>query len=127
MNFIRPRDRLLIAGLAVALIVVFSRQVLILIDRAREVERASGLGVIPALLILVVVFLFHQQGKRQEAKADAVAAEAVALAAQGRAEEMERLVTFGQALGRSLDIEAIRDVVVQHLPKLAWSDDAWVM
>src|SRR5438445_66886 len=71
MNFIRPRDRLLIAGLAVALIVVFSRQVLILIDRAREVERASGLGLIPALLILIVVFLFHQQGKRQEAKAEA--------------------------------------------------------
>ena len=34
---------------------------------------------------------------------------------------------FGQALGRSLDVEAIRDVVVQHLPKLAGSDDAWVM
>src|SRR5437870_8916623 len=118
MNFIRPRDRLLIAGLAVALIVVFSRQVLILIDRAREVERASGLGLIPALLILIVVFLFHQQGKRQEAKAQAAAAEAGAAAAEVRAEEMERLVTFGQSLGRSLDIEAIRDVVTQQLPKL---------
>ena len=57
---------------AVALIVVFSRQVLTLIDRAREVERASGLGLIPALLILIVVFLFHQQGKRQESKAQGV-------------------------------------------------------
>ena len=127
MNFIRPRDRLLIAGLAVALIVVFSRQVLILIDRAREVERASGLGLIPALLILIVVFLFHQQGKRQEAKAQAAAAEAGAAAAEVRAEEMERLVTFGQSLGRSLDIEAIRDVVTQQLPKLAGSDEAWAM
>jgi len=127
MNFIRPRDRLLIAGLAVALIVVFSRQVLFLIDRAREVENASGLGLIPALLILIVVFLFHQQGKRQEAKAQAAAAEAGAVAAEGRAEEMERLVTFGQALGRSLDVDAIRDVVTQQLPRLAGTDEAWAM
>jgi diguanylate cyclase (GGDEF)-like protein len=127
MNLIRPQDRLLIAGLAVALIVVFARQELILIDRAREVERASGLGLIPALLILIVVFLFHQQGKRQDAKTHAAAAEAGAVAAEARAEEMERLVTFGQALGRSLDIEAIRDVIIQHLPKLAGADDAWAM
>ena len=127
MNLIRPQDRLLIAGLAVALIVVFARQELILIDLAREVERTSGLGLIPALLILVVVFLFHQQGKRQEAKAQAAAAEAGTVAAEARAEEMERLVTFGQALGRSLDIEAIRDVVMQHLSKLAGTDEAWAM
>jgi diguanylate cyclase (GGDEF)-like protein len=127
MNLIRPRDRLLVAGLAVALIVVFSRQVLQLIDLARQVERASGLGLIPALLILVVVFLFHQQGKRQESKARAAAAEAGTVAAEARAEEMERLVTFGQALGRSLDIDAIRDVVTHQLPKLAGTDEAWAM
>jgi diguanylate cyclase (GGDEF)-like protein len=127
MNLIRPQDRLLIAGLAVALIVVFARQEMVLIDRAREVERSSGLGLIPALLILVVVFLFHQQGKRQEARTRAAAAEAGASAAETRAKEMERLMMFGQALGRSLDIEAIRDVVMVHLPKLAGTDNAWAM
>ncbi len=65
--------------------------------------------------------------KRQEAKAHAAAAEADAVQAQARATEMERLVTFGQALGRSLDVDAIRDVVLQHLPKLAGTDEAWVM
>ena len=40
---------------------------------------------------------------------------------------MERLVLFGQGLGRSLDVEAIRDIVQQHLPKLAGTDEAWVM
>ena len=81
----------------------------------------------PALIILTGVFLFHQQGKRQEAKARAAAAEADALQAEARATEMERLVTFGQALGRSLDLDTIRDVVAQHLPKLAGTDDAWVL
>src|SRR5260221_706824 len=115
MNFIRPQDRLLIAGLAVALIVVFARQELILIDRAREVERTSGLGLIPALLILIVVFLFHQQGKRQEAKAQAAAAQAGAAAAEGRAEEMERLGTFGQAPGRVLGIALRNAQLFQEL------------
>jgi diguanylate cyclase (GGDEF)-like protein len=40
---------------------------------------------------------------------------------------MERLVLFGQGFGRSLDVDAIRDIVQQHLPKLAGTDEAWVM
>ncbi len=127
MNFIDRRDRMLLAGLAIALIVVFARPIRYLLDLARDVERSSGLALVPALIILAGVFLFHQQGKRQEAKARAAAAEADAQQAEARAMELERLVNFGQALGRSLDVEAIRDVVLQHLPKLAGTDDAWVL
>ena len=127
MNLIGRQDRLLLVGLATALIVVFTPQIRYLLDLAREVEENSGLALTPALLILIVVFLFHQQGKRQDEKSRAVSAEADALQAESRAVEMERLVTFGQALGRSLDVDAIRDVVVQHLPRLADSDEAWVM
>jgi diguanylate cyclase (GGDEF)-like protein len=127
MNLVARQDRFLLGGLAVALIVVFARPIRYLLDVAQEVERSSGLALLPALLILAVVFLFHQQGKRQEAKAQAAAAEADAQQAGARAAEMEGLVTFGQALGRSLDLDAIRDVVGQHLPKLAGSHDAWVL
>ena len=127
MGFIGRQDRMLLAGLAVALIVVFSRQIRVLLDMARSVEQSSGLALVPALIILVVLFVFHQQGKRQESKAHAASAEADAKQAQARAEELERLVIFGQALGRSLDLDAIRDVVMQHLPKLAGTEDAWAM
>jgi len=128
MNLVGRQDRLLIGGLVVALIVVFARP----IERyglslAREAERSSGLALVPALLILTAVFLFHQQGKRQQARTRAAAAEAEARQADARAAEMERLVNFGQALGRSLDLESIRDVVQQHLPKLADTGDAWVL
>ena len=34
---------------------------------------------------------------------------------------------FGEALGRSFDLDTIHDVVVQHLHRLAGSDDAWAM
>ena len=127
MNVVGQQDRVLLGGLAVALIVVAAKPIRYLLDLARDVERSSGLALIPALLILTVVFLFHQQGKRQEVRARAAAAEADARQAGTRAAEMERLVTFGQALGRSLDVDAIRDVVLQHLPRLSGSDHGWVL
>jgi diguanylate cyclase (GGDEF)-like protein len=127
MTLIDRQDRLLVAGLLAALIVVFARPIGYLLDLAREVEQSSGLALMPALLILTVVFLFHQQGKRQEAKAQATAAEADVMQARARATEMERLLTFGQALGRALDVDEIRDVVVQHMPRLLDAADAWVL
>jgi diguanylate cyclase (GGDEF)-like protein len=127
MNVIDRQDRMLLGGLALALIVVFARPIRELLDHARDVERSSGLALVPALLILTAVFLFHQQGKRQKAKARAAAAEAHAQQAQLRATELERLVNFGEALGRSLDLEAIRDVVLHHLPKLTGTEETWVL
>src|SRR4051794_25773980 len=107
MSMIGRQDRVLLGGLAIALIVVAAKPIRFLLDLARDVERSSGLALIPALLILTVVFLFHQQGKRQEARTRAATAEADARQAGTRAAEMERLVAFGQALGRSLDADAI--------------------
>jgi diguanylate cyclase (GGDEF)-like protein len=127
MNLMAPQDRVLLGGLAVAVIILFARPIRHLLDLTQEVERSSGLALTPALLILAAVFLFHQQGKRQDSKARTAAAQADATQAEARAAEMERLVTFGQALARALDMETIRDVVVQHLPKLAGTDDAWVL
>jgi diguanylate cyclase (GGDEF)-like protein len=127
MNFFDRQDRMLLLGLALALIVVFARPIRYLLDLARDVENSFGLALVPALIILTGVFLFHQQGKRQEAKAQAAAAEATAQQAEARAVELERLLNFGQALGRSLDTETIRDVVLHHLPKLTGTDDAWVL
>src|SRR3954468_25054724 len=127
MSMIGRQDRVLLGGLAIALIVVAAKPIRYLLDLARDVERSSGLALIPALLILTGVFLFHQQGKRQEARTRAATAEADARQAGTRAAEMERLVAFGQALGRSLDADAIGDVVLQHLPRLSGSDNAWVL
>jgi diguanylate cyclase (GGDEF)-like protein len=127
MNIVGRQDRMLLAGLAIALIVVFARPIRYLLDLAREVEQSSGLPLVPVLIILTAVFVFHLQNKRLEARTHAATAEAGAIQAEARATEMERLVTFGQALGRSLDLDAIRDVVVHHLPLLAATGDAWVM
>jgi diguanylate cyclase (GGDEF)-like protein len=121
------RDSILIVGLTVALTVVFSQQISHLLDFAREAEQTYGLALIPGLIILSVVFLLHQQGKRQESKAEAVTAAATARVAQLRTQDLERLVGFGQALARSLDLGAIRDVLLQHLPQLGAAHDTWVL
>jgi diguanylate cyclase (GGDEF)-like protein len=127
VKVIGRHDQVLLIGFIVAAVVVFARPVRYLLDVAGEVERSSGLALTPALIILTVFFLFHLQTKRQEAKAHALRAEAETIEADARATEMERLVTFGQALARSLDLEAIRDVVAQQLPRLAGTDAVWVL
>ncbi|HEX4345948.1 MAG TPA: GGDEF domain-containing protein [Vicinamibacterales bacterium] len=127
MKFIGRRDLVLLAGLGLTLAVVFLEPVHRVLDVAQDMERSSGLALIPGLFILSVFFLFHQMSKRQEEKTHAKAAQAEALESEARAAEMERLVVFGQALGRSLDLDAIRDVVGQHLTRLTASEEGWVM
>ena len=73
MGLIGRRDRVLILGLTVGLSVVFARPISHLLDVARQNEESYGLALIPGLIILTVVFLLHQQNKRQEIKAEAVA------------------------------------------------------
>src|SRR5262245_24346850 len=127
MNWIGRSDKPLIAGLTVAVLLVFSKQVRALLDFARDVEQTSGVALLLPLIILTVVFLFQQASKRQEAKARAALAEAESREAQERAAELEQLVVFGQALGRSLDLGAIRDVALQHLGTLTGTTEAQVV
>jgi diguanylate cyclase (GGDEF)-like protein len=127
MNLVPRQDRVLLVGLAATLLVVFARPIRYVLDLAYQVEQSSGLALIPGLIILTAVFLFHQQAKRQETKAHVAAAEADAQEAATRVGEMERLVTFGEALGRSLDFDAIRDVVANNLPMLSDNAGVWVM
>ena len=128
MGVVGHRDRTLIGGLAVALLVIFARPIEhYAVTFAREAEATSGLALVPALIILTLVFVFHAQNKRQDARAEAAAAAALAQEAEARAQELERLVNFGEALARSLDLESIRDVVVQQLPKITGTDETWVL
>lgn len=121
------QDMLLLAGLAIALLIVFSGPLLRVLEYTREVEERTGLQLVPALVLLVAVFVIHLLRKRGEMHATALAAQAAKQAAEERARELERLVAFGHALARSLDRGAIRAAVLQHLPRVAGSDDVWIL
>jgi hypothetical protein len=122
MKLVGRHDWVLVGALGFAFIVVFAGPIRYLLSVARDVERSSGLTLVPALVIPMRCGL-PSRGKHAHAAAEA----AEAIQSESRVTEMERLVLFGHGLGRSLDVDAIRDVVQQHLPKLAETDEAWVM
>lgn len=127
MRLVGRHDLVLLGGLAAALFVVFSPALESLLNYVRAVDEARGLRLLPGLLILASVFVFQQLRKRQEIRAQVIGSAAVALLATERAAEMERLVTFGQALGRSLDENSIRVAATAHIPLLAPGRSAWVL
>lgn len=127
MKFFGRQDLLLIAALTTALIIVFSSSISRLLDYAREIERQSGLTLLPALVLLTGAYIFHQLRRRHQVQAQAEAAQAAAREAQHRADELERLVQFGQSLGNTPDFDSIRVAIGQHLPALAGTDRIWVL
>lgn len=127
MRLIGRHDVVLLGGMGVALFVVFSPALERVLDYVRSVDEARGLRLLPGLLVLASVFVFQQLRKRQEIRAEAIGAAAAAQLATERAADLERLVTFGQALGRSLDESSIRAIASGQLPLLAPGRGAWVL
>jgi diguanylate cyclase (GGDEF)-like protein len=127
MRFFGRQDLLLIAALTTALVILFSSSISRLLDFAREIERQSGLTLVPALVLLTAAFFFHQYRRSREQQAKAEAAEMAAREAEHRAEELGRLVAFGHALARSLDFDSIRVAITQHLPAITGAESIWVL
>lgn len=127
MRLFGRQDLLLIAALTTALIIIFSSPISRLLDYVRQIERESGLTLLPALVLLTAAYFIHQFRRHHQMQAQAAAAEAATREAERRAAELERLVSFGQALGRSLDFESIRLVVGQQLPTLLGTNRMWVL
>lgn len=118
---------LLIAGLLCALSVVFSAHMMKLLEGIRTFEGTYGLGLLPGLSLAGLTLVFYFQGKRRQVQARAVSAATEAARARDRARELERLMTFWQALTQSFDLDSLRDVVEQYLPDIAGTQDAWVV
>ena len=120
-------DSLLLAGFAFALLVIFQRSLQFLFHVANDIERTYGVALIPALLILSVMFVFHMYGNRREMRAEAATAAREATTARARTRELETLMAFGQALSRSLTVDALHEAIWRHLPALAPDADIWMM
>jgi K+-sensing histidine kinase KdpD len=127
MKMFGRQDLLLIAALTTALVIVFSSSISRGLDYAREIERQSGLTLVPALVLLTGAFFFHQYRRNHQQQAKAEAAMLATKEAEHRAEELERLVAFGQALSRSLDFDSIRVAITAHLPQIVGTPRLWVL
>lgn len=127
MRLITREDTSLAVGLIVGAVVVFQRPLRFLLDAARDIETRYQLDLLPALIIMSGVFIFHQYRKRQLAKAEARAAAVEIARARARSEELHRLMTFSQALAQVLDLPALQSGLWRYLPVLAREHDCWVL
>src|SRR5258708_9919508 len=100
-------DSLLLAGFTFALLVIFQRSLQFLFHVASDIERTYGVALIPALLILSVMFVFHMHANRREMRVEAATAGREAAVARARTRELEHLMAFAQALSRALRVDAL--------------------
>ena len=128
MRFFGRQDLLLIAALTTALVIVFSSSISRLLDYAREIERQSGLTLVPALVLLTGAFFFHQYRRTPSA------------AGQGRSGRCWRparpSIAPKSSSGWSRSARRWHDRSTstafasrsrQHLPAIAGTDSVWVL
>lgn len=120
-------DTSLAAALIVGTLIVFQQPLRSLLDAAKEFEVQYRLELIPALVVLSVVFVFHQGRKRQEAKAEALAAAIEVQQARVRSNELERLVELGRALANAFDFTGLSRALWRFLPKFTQERAMWLL
>ena len=127
VRLIARNDIYLLLGLTVATFVIFSRPLTRVLEYTRDIERTWELQLLPGLVILAVMLMFHEVRKRHDMREDALAAAAEATQARIHAAEMERLVFFGRALAQSLTLATIRTAALDYLPKVVEGRTVWTM
>jgi diguanylate cyclase (GGDEF)-like protein len=127
MRLITRNDASLAVALIAATVVIFQQPLRWAFDLAHEMQDRYHVDLIPALTILSCVFVFHQSRKRQQAKAAAAAAAAEAAQARLRSAELQRLMTFGEALANALDRQSLQQALWRHLPAFAQERECWML
>jgi diguanylate cyclase (GGDEF)-like protein len=128
VRIISRTDASLAISLVIATLTLFSQPLKQLMDTIAAIENEYHLAFLPALAVLSVAFAITQSRKRVETAAEARLSRA-------RGDELQRVLTFGNALAGSLDEEALQRTLCQQLPAffgdrgywlLARRDSSWV-
>ena len=127
MRLIDRSDTSLVLALVASSLVVFHQPLRILFDAAHATELRYGIDLLPGLTVLVGTFAFHEARKRQVARAAAASAAAEAQTERHRANELERLVGFGRALGSAYEPMALRQVFWRFMPGFTADRELWML
>jgi diguanylate cyclase (GGDEF)-like protein len=127
VRLISRNDATLVVGLIAGTIVIFQRPLRFVWEAAIDVQDRYHVDLLPALTIFVGVFIFHEARKRQQAKAAALAAVAEAAQARLRSAELERLMTFSQALANALDPQTLQQALRRYLPEFTGEREFWIL
>jgi diguanylate cyclase (GGDEF)-like protein len=127
MRLIGRQDTPLVVGLTVALLVIFQRPLRYFLDVASDLEGRYGLALLPGLVILAAVLLFHNQSRRHDRSLRAAVGSAEQAERGRRTEELDTLTGFGQALARANSMDSLRDAVRRHFPELVGGRGFWAL
>ena len=127
MRLITKNDASLVVGLIAGTVVIFQRPLRFIWEAAWDTQERFQVDLLPALTIFAGVFVFHEARKRQMVKEEARAAAAASAQLRMRSAELERLITFGEALANTLDAKALQQVLWRHLPEFIGEREFWVL
>jgi len=113
-------DASLAVSLVIATVTLFSQPLKQFLDTVAVIEDQYHLAFLPALTVLSVAFAITQSRKHVEASAEARLSRA-------KSEELERLLTLGNALASSLDEEALQRTLCQQLPVFFGDRGYWLL
>jgi diguanylate cyclase (GGDEF)-like protein len=114
-------------GIVVALTIVFVPPVADLFAGLRQLESGIGIALLPALTAIAAGLFAYRLRQSQQNQTQALVADSVKRELSRRTTETERLVAFGHAVARALDLDAMRAAVGQHLSRVTGSSQAWVL
>ena len=120
----------LVIGGVGAIAIIFAEPLGRLIHAVFDVAGVSVVVMIPAMVLILLALLAHQQGRQAEKDAEVQqTTEAMAddaRRAEERARELEHLVRLGEALGATLDPKAIHRTVTQYLQPVIGQREIWM-
>ncbi len=120
VRIISRTDASLAISLVVATVTLFSQPLKQVMDAIAAIEDEYHLAFLPALAVLSVAFAVTQSRKRVETAAEA-------RFSRERSEELQRVLTFGNALAGSLDEEALQRTLCQQLPAFFGERGYWLL
>jgi diguanylate cyclase (GGDEF)-like protein len=126
VRLITRSDTSLSVALIAAAIILFRQPLRYVLDIVQDIQGRYQLDLLPALLLLIIVFTFHQYRKWTIARAEALAASADADRARSHSRKLEQLMAFGHALANALDRSSLQQVLWKHIPSFASNRGFWV-
>jgi diguanylate cyclase (GGDEF)-like protein len=119
-------DIVLLAGLVVAIAVVFSEQLARLASTVRQLDSLRGVQFVPALAMLAAVLIVAAVWRSHENRRGGLPAKSTGRA-QVSGAGLSAFAAITSALGNAQDFDAIRAVAAAHLPCLLPGRGIWIV
>ena len=127
MRLITRDDTALTAALIASAVIIFRQPLHYALALVHDVESRFDLDLLPALLLLLTSFGFHQYRKWTVARAQVRAALSDAAQARAQSRTLQQVMAFSQALTAALDRPSLQQVLWTHVPPFAPEARFWLL